>query len=106
MTFFSDRLLGDLLNSDPFFVGAPPLPDSIGPGFGYAAFRSAYSNRTPLILVGGNDGFLHIFDAHTDAEVDADAGHELLAYMPTVLFNKLSQLTSPTYQHRYYVDGS
>jgi len=90
--------LGDLLNSDPFFVGAPPLPDSIGPGFGYAAFRSAYSNRTPLILVGGNDGFLHAFDANT--------GQELLAYMPTVLFNKLSQLTSPTYQHRYYVDGS
>jgi type IV pilus assembly protein PilY1 len=90
--------LGDLLNSDPFYVGAPPLPDSIGPGFDYAAFRSAYSNRTPLILVGGNDGFLHAFHAKT--------GQELLAYMPTVLFNKLSQLTSPTYQHRYYVDGS
>jgi type IV pilus assembly protein PilY1 len=90
--------LADLLNSDPVYVGAPPLPDSIGPGYGYAAFRSAYSNRTPLILVGGNDGFLHVFHAKT--------GQELLAYMPTVLFKKLSQLTSPTYQHRYYVDGS
>jgi type IV pilus assembly protein PilY1 len=90
--------LGDLIDSNPFYVGAPPLPDSIGPGFGYAAFRSAYSNRTPQIVVGGNDGFLHVFDANT--------GQELLAYMPTVLFNNLSQLTSPTSQHRYYVDGS
>jgi type IV pilus assembly protein PilY1 len=90
--------LGDLIDSNPFYVGAPPLPDSIGPGVGYAMFRSDYSQRTPQIVVGGNDGFLHVFDANT--------GQELLAYMPTMLFNNLSQLTSPTYQHRYYVDGS
>jgi type IV pilus assembly protein PilY1 len=88
--------LGDLVNSDPFFVGAPPFPNSIGAD--YDAFRSQYVNRTPQIIVGGNDGFLHIFDAAT--------GRELLAYLPNVLFHQMSRLTSPTYSHRYYVDGS
>ena len=78
--------LGDLVDSDPFFVGAPPFPNSIGPD--YDAFRSQYVNRTPQIIVGSNDGFLHIFDANT--------GGELLAYLPNALFNQMSRLTSPT----------
>ncbi|MDZ7379260.1 MAG: PilC/PilY family type IV pilus protein, partial [candidate division KSB1 bacterium] len=90
------RLLGDLVNSDPFFVGPPPFPDSIGPG--YAAFRTTYQNRPSVILVGSNDGYLHIFDAVT--------GRERLAYLPSVLMNQMSRLTSSTYTHRYYVDGS
>lgn len=88
--------LGDLINSTPFFVGAPPYPDTYGTG--YAAFRDTWSNRTPMVMIGGNDGYLHVFHANT--------GRELLAYMPSTVVRNLSQLTSPTYQHRYYVDGS
>jgi type IV pilus assembly protein PilY1 len=88
--------LGDLINSDPFFVGAPPFPDSLGDG--YAAFRSAYSSRTPMVYIGGNDGMLHGFDANN--------GTEKLAYVPNLVFNNLSQLTDPQYTHRYFVDGS
>ncbi|MGE3537585.1 MAG: pilus assembly protein [Candidatus Tectimicrobiota bacterium] len=88
--------LGDLVNSDPFFVGAPPYPDSIGDA--YATFRNTYSTRTPMVMVGSNDGLFHVFNATT--------GREILAYAPNVLFNQLSRLTSQTYTHRYFVDGS
>lgn len=88
--------LGDLVNSAPFFVGAPPYTDSFGTG--YATFRSTYSRRTPMIMVGSNDGLFHVFDATN--------GREILAYAPNALMQQMSRLTSQTYQHRYYVDGS
>jgi type IV pilus assembly protein PilY1 len=88
--------LGDLINSDPFFVGMPSFPNNLGAG--YPAFRSAYSGRTPMVYVGGNDGMLHGFNANNGAEE--------LAYVPHLVFPHLSQLTDPGYSHRYFVDGS
>jgi type IV pilus assembly protein PilY1 len=90
------KRLGDLVNSDPFFVGAPSFPDDLGSG--YSGFRSTYKNRTPMVYVGGNDGMLHGFAASN--------GAEKLAYVPNKVFAKLSKLTNPTYTHIYYVDGS
>ena len=89
-------VLGDLLNSDPRYAGAPMLPDELGSGYG--SFRTAYANRTSMIYVGGNDGMLHGFQASN--------GQEKLAYVPRAIFDSLNQLTSPSYQHRFYVDGS
>ncbi len=87
--------LGDIVNSNPNFVGPP----SAGLGeASYAAFRLEHLERTPMIYVGGNDGMLHGFRA-------AD-GQELLAYVPSKAHTQLNQLTSKTYTHRYYVDGS
>jgi type IV pilus assembly protein PilY1 len=37
---------------------------------------------------------------------DASNGKEVLAYVPSTMFANLSQLTSQSYTHRYYVDGS
>lgn len=88
--------LGDLINSDPFFVGIPSFPDKLGNG--YRDFRTTYSSRTPVVYVGSNDGMLHGFDAVT--------GQEKLAFIPNAVFAKLNQLTALDYQHRYYVDGS
>jgi type IV pilus assembly protein PilY1 len=90
------HVLGDLINSDPFFVGAPPFPDSLGAG--YNAFRSSFTGRLPVVYVGGNDGMLHGFNATT--------GQEVLAYVPYAVFSRLSELTATNYTHRYYVDGS
>jgi type IV pilus assembly protein PilY1 len=88
--------LGDLINSDPFFVGKPLFPDTLGAS--YKTFRDAYSSRTPMVYVGGNDGMLHGFDANN--------GVEKLAYVPQLVFHNLSRLTDPGYSHRYFVDGS
>jgi type IV pilus assembly protein PilY1 len=87
--------LGDIVNSNPNFVGAPSagLGDS-----SYLTFRLAHINRTPMIYVGGNDGMLHGFRASD--------GQELLAYVPSKVHAQLNHLTAKTYTHRYFVDGS
>jgi type IV pilus assembly protein PilY1 len=50
------------------------------------------------VYVGANDGMLHAFDGNT--------GVELLAYIPSKVYDNLTQLTNPNYTHRYFVSGS
>ncbi len=89
------NVLGDLVNSDPEFVGAPRFFFNFG---GYESFFEANQSRTQTVYVGGNDGILHAFDAIS--------GEELFGYVPGAIFNKLSKLTSPDYVHEFFVDGS
>jgi type IV pilus assembly protein PilY1 len=91
--------LGDIVNSDPNFVAAPNA------GFGdaaYAQFRQDWASRPAVVYVGGNDGMLHAFRASD--------GREILGYIPSKVFNKLSHLMDKTYTaalaHRYFVDAS
>ncbi len=107
---FRDREhpLGDIVHSNPLFVGNENFGYDLqgagsalaAEGSAYAAFRSStlYQNRPPMIYVGANDGMLHAFNAET--------GEELFAYVPNAVFPRLSALTSPNYAHQYYVDGS
>ncbi len=89
--------LGDIVDSSPIYVGAPPaLPNlETTP---HSDFRSAYASRREMVYVGANDGMLHGFDAAT--------GQEKIAYVPSVLFPELSKLTNSSYAHRYYVNAS
>jgi len=112
--------LGDFINSDPFFVGPPALPDEVDANGNdptganaYAQFRDnpTHHNRTRIILIGGNDGMLHIFNANNPydpatGQGDRNAGQEMLAYLPISMLKHTVALTSPTYKRRYYVDGS
>ena len=92
-----DSWLGDIVNSGPIHVGAPPfLPDM--EAVAHASFRSTYANRREMVYVGANDGMLHGFAAAT--------GEERIAYVPSMVYPDLNQLTNPAYAHRYYVDGS
>jgi Tfp pilus tip-associated adhesin PilY1 len=52
--------------------------------------------KNNIIYTGANDGMLHAFDIET--------GQELFAYVPNLVFENLSALTDPSYQHRFYVD--
>lgn len=96
------RLLGDVVNSAPVFVGDPALQfDRFLTGApseqaDYTSFVSARSGRTEMIYAGANDGMVHGFDATT--------GREQLAYVPSMLVPDLTELTDPSYQHRFYVD--
>ncbi len=102
------RLLGDIVNSDPWFVGREDLgydnladqsvANSEGPAYRTFINSNAYKNRRKMLYVGSNDGMLHGFDATT--------GVEQFAYIPDFLISGLAQLASPNYVHRYYVDGS
>ncbi len=98
--------LGDIVNSDPVYVGDVDYgySDLSGvEGTSYASFltSTAYTTRRKMIYVGGNDGMLHGFDATTGIQ----GGKEIMAYIPNVLIPELSKLTSPNYTHQYYVDG-
>ena len=90
-------VLGDIVHSAPFFVGVPPFfyPDTLETA-SYSSFVQANQGRPPTVYVGANDIGLHGFNADTGAEV--------IAYVPSNYAN-LSNLTDPTYAHRYYVDG-
>ncbi|WP_422551585.1 PilC/PilY family type IV pilus protein [Methylovulum miyakonense] len=103
---FRDRtnFLGDIVNSDPVYVGGQDYEYSALPGSEgsqYPAFVT-HKKSHPMLYVGANDGMLHGFDANTVA----NGGKEVLAYIPNALFPELSKLTSPSYTHQYYVDGT
>lgn len=105
------RLLGDIINSSPQYMGNDSLGYEIlpgGEGNAYRTFRESttYTNRRPTLFVGANDGFLHAFDA--------DTGNELFAFMPSELLlpdagtahARINTLMAPSYNHRYFVDGT
>lgn len=112
-------LLGDIVNSDPVFVGKQDYGfEALGgsEGTAYATFRatSAYQTRTPMLYVGANDGMLHGFNA--------TAGNETFAYVPNAVYPKLRFLTEASksddplnvglpasgynQKHQYILDGS
>lgn len=101
-------VLGDTVNSDPVFVksedyGYASLPASTPGQDTYAAFVTGKSTRPPMIYVGANDGMLHAFRADTG---DVNSGKEIFAYVPSAVYDNLSKLTSPSYVHKPFVDGT
>jgi len=95
--------LGDIINSNPLYVGAPS-PAIHGPG--YSSFASTYLSRPAMVYVGANDGMVHGFDARAIGATGATPGKELIAFVPSGVYTNLPQLMSPAYGHKYYVDGS
>ena len=96
-------VMGDIIDSDPLFVGTSDYGYSQLPGTegtDYTNFRasSSYNNRTLMLYVGGNDGMLHAIDAAT--------GREKFAYVPNAVIPNLNLLTDKNYTHHFYVDGS
>ncbi|MCG5493543.1 pilus assembly protein [Ectothiorhodospira variabilis] len=94
--------LGDIVHSQPVFVGAPDPEVYADRNFagasGHAAFAASQSNRRPVVYVGSNSGMLHGFDA--------DTGEEIYAFVPNAAIEAgMGDLADPTYEHRYFVDG-
>ena len=79
---------GDTVHSRPWWVGTPLNPAS----------PAALGKRPAMVYVGGNDGFLHGFEALT--------GIERLAYLPRGTHAALREFTQPSTEHRWLVDGS
>lgn len=109
-----DRLLGDIVNSDPVFVSAANYGyniESIPEGFttdplvegAYNQFLSDIQDRSQMIYVGANDGMLHGF--RVEEKGIWKAGEEMFAYIPNAVIENLKELSDPGYEHRYYVDG-
>lgn len=123
-----DVLLGDLINSDPLFVGSEDFNYSSLPGdegSKYQAFQSQKSQvvagktpRSRMVYVGGNDGMLHGFEAGTwDASkptgFNTGTGNEIFTFTPGTIINghitdrAFDSLTDTSKNfHAYMVDGS
>lgn len=89
--------LGDIVFSNPAYVGAP---SAYNLSSSYLTFAAANASRPAVIYVGAGDGMLHAFDAIT--------GNERFAYIPTGVYANLVNLASPFYSshHLFYVDSS
>lgn len=93
--------LGAIINSTPWFVGAPSAGYS-GSAYGgvtgnnYGTFRTANA-ATNAVFVGANDGMLHA--------IDGASGNELFAYVPRAMYpttgaapySKLSAITDKNF---------
>ncbi|WP_374485668.1 pilus assembly protein [Zoogloea sp.] len=106
-----ESLLGDIVDSQVVYVGAPGegYGDAYNPG--YSQFVTSKANRTPVVYVGANDGMLHAFDASNTS----NAGNELFAVVPYSLYagpddvpetSGIQALARPTYAHRYYMNAT
>lgn len=103
--------LGDVVNSQPIYVGKPDATKFAGQTFTgsnkYAQFASdsSASDRRAVVYLAANDGMLHSFDAAT--------GVERYAFMPGSLLEAQytpALLAQPNYgsslnPHRYFNDG-
>ncbi|HHW4685758.1 MAG TPA: pilus assembly protein, partial [Xylella sp.] len=94
-------LMGDIVNSQPLYVGAPNPRLYASAGFtgasAHAAFAGTQADRVPVVYVGANDGMLHAFNANN--------GKEIFAFIPQAVMPRLLEYTDQNYVHQYYVDG-
>lgn len=109
--------MGDIINSEPVFVGVPASGWPNAAPFGvddnrFTDFKDktladgGASDRTPAIYIGANDGMLHGFNATASTP---NAGQEILAFIPNSVYSSnvgagLHHLSDPSFIHRYYVD--
>lgn len=122
------RKLGDIISSDPQLVGRIDYSYDLYPGPDGAKYKeflasSTFKNRPDVLYVGANDGMLHAFHGGTpfvgpagSKTMQANAGKELFAYMPSELLlpNKgtadthaqINELMRKDYSHRYFVNGT
>ena len=123
--------LGDVVNSSPVYVGKPsvgwpakaPFPEypallSGDPDNTYNTWASTgkladnttdVKDRASIVYVAANDGMLHGFRTLESTSGAADAGEEVIAFIPstttgTTNNSGLHYLANPSYQHHFYVD--
>ncbi len=101
-----DTPVGDIVNSQPVYVGAPNANQFYTESFTgstvFAKYASDQSGRAGTVYVAANDGMLH--------GVDAGTGAEKFAYLPgAVITAGLGALASPDYgsavAHGFFNDG-
>ena len=100
-----NKVLGDIIHSGPAYVGAPNARYDFD---NYSTFAENHKDRTPMVYIGSNDGMLHGFDAsiNTNGSATSTTGTEKIAYVPNTVYKNLSVLSSTTYLHKYFVDGT
>jgi len=126
-----DRVLGDIIDSSPAWVGPPQAgypatwddrihAGAAAPETSYPQFATTWQTRLNVVYSGANDGFLHGFRAGSfdaggnfvgGASTPND-GREVLAFMPNAIVQTIHNgsdasldYASPQYAHNFYVDA-
>ncbi|MBD8871987.1 PilC/PilY family type IV pilus protein [Rhodanobacter sp. DHB23] len=101
-----DTPMGDIVNSQPVYVGAPNAnqfyTESFTGSSAFAKYASSKGSRAGTVYVAANDGMLH--------GIDATSGAENFAYLPgAVITAGFGALASPDYggavAHGFFNDG-
>ncbi|MDD5057255.1 MAG: PilC/PilY family type IV pilus protein [Sideroxydans sp.] len=92
-----EAVLGDALESQPFYFKEPPFNY---PYPGYAKYASDNSTRGGSVFMGTNDGMMHAFNTSD--------GTERWAYVPSMVIPNMWKLASTSYDisHTNYLNGS
>ena len=103
--------MGDIVNSDPLFVGSQDLGYSTLPeGSGTASYSNHIIHKKAnqeMLYVGANDGMLHGFQVGIAPPAGTQEGQEIFAYIPNAVISpELKTLTDKNYSHKYFVDGA
>jgi type IV pilus assembly protein PilY1 len=108
----NNKLLGDIVNSAPLYVGNDDFGFanagglSLGERNRYRARKNRNARRQEMLYVGANDGMFHAFNANTGDAPYQDGGKEVFAYVPNHVIPRLKELSRSGYTHGFYVDGS
>ena len=94
---YRPTVLGDILESQPVYNGAPVLAY---PYSGYSSFAKDKASRAGTVYVGANDGMLHAFNASD--------GNERWAYVPSMVIPNMWRLADINYAtlHKNFINGS
>ena len=104
---FGENFLGDIVDSQAVYIGAPNAPylDANDPG--YSTFVAAKAARPARVYAGGNDGMLHAFDDANGNEAWAFIPHDLYRADSTGLGALAYQDGAlPPFRHHFYVDST
>ncbi len=108
-----DSLIGDIVSSQPVYVGPPSANQFLGQTFTgtttFSQYASDNASRAGRLFVAANDGYLHAFDT---------SGAEVYAYLPGAVIqyggpSGVAGLADPNYgngktgspDHQYFNDG-
>lgn len=105
------RLLGDIVNANPQFVGKSNfgfarLPGDEGSSYGPFRSTTTYQGRIDAVYVPANDGILHAFNSENGNELFGYVPGELLLPQGTNNHARISELMLPNYSHKYFLDGT
>jgi type IV pilus assembly protein PilY1 len=108
------EIMGSIVNSQPFYSKAPdfgyqaarkPAADG-STGNAYRTYVNDNKNYRPArIYVGSNEGMLHAFDVSGTPATNSNYMNEVFAYVPRAVYGAIPAVASPSYVHRYLVDG-
>lgn len=104
--------LGDMVNSQPVYVGAPSANQFVGESFtamsSYATYATGTAaTRAGTLYIAGNDGYLHAFNASTGVETYAYLPGAVIAGGSTTGISDLSNSNygSDSLPHQFFNDG-